>query len=207
LETAPAADVRIDGKPVRRAELKWDVPSAPTLVTADSVTFFAIDRSGKKALRVKDSESPRRLKFAGLEYFPIDRAWRIEARWEPFEKLRMMPVANILGQSSMELVAGKAVFERDGKKLELLAIDEGPDAPLFFVITDLTAGKETYGGGRHLYAERPKEGERTIVLDFNRAENPPCAFTPFSTCPVPPKENRLPFAVPVGEKTYRSVVD
>lgn len=207
LEVAPEADVRVDGKAVRTAELKWDVPSKPTLVEFGTVTFFAIDRAGKKALRVKDSESPRRLKFGGLDYFPIDPAWRIEARWEPFEKLRMMPGTNILGQTEMNLVAGKANFEREGRKLELIAIDEGPDAPLFFVIADATSGKETYGGGRHLYAARPKEGQRTIVLDFNLAENPPCAFTPFSTCPVPPKENRLPFAVRAGEKTYRSAVE
>jgi uncharacterized protein len=79
-------------------------------------------------------------------------------------------------------------------------MDEGPGAPLFFVLADATSGRETYGGGRHLYAERP-QGD-TIVLDFNRAENPPCAFTPYATCPVPPKENRLPFAVTAGEKTY-----
>ena len=206
VDAAPGADVRIDGEPARRAELKWDVPAKPTLVTTGTVSFFAIDRAGKKALRVKDSASPRRTQFAGLEYFPVDAAWRIEARWEPFEKLRMMPVANILGQTEMTLAAGRAVFERDGRKLELLAIDEGPDAPLFFVIADGTSGKETYGGGRHLYAARPPQGARTIVLDFNRAENPPCAFTPFSTCPVPPKENRLPFALRVGEKTYRDPV-
>jgi uncharacterized protein len=207
LEVAPNTDVHVDGQATRRAELKWDVPAKPTLVTSGTITFFAIDRAGKKALRVKDSESPARVKFAGLDYFPIDPMWRVEARWEPFGKLRMIPVVNILGQTEMNLVAGKAVFERDGKKIELTAIDEGPEAPLFFVISDATSGKETYGGGRHLYVARPKEGARTIVLDFNRAENPPCAFTRFSTCPVPPRENRLPFAVRAGEKTYRGGVD
>ncbi len=203
LEAAPPADVRVDGRSVPAAELKWDVPSTPTLVTAGTVSFFAIDRAGKKALRVRDSESPRRLRFPGLEYFPIDPAWRIVARWEPFEKLRMVPVVNILGQTEPTLVAGKASFAHAGTQVELIAIDEGPQAPLFFVISDATSGKETYGGGRHLYATRPREGERTIVLDFNRAENPPCALTPFSTCPVPPKENRLPFPIRAGEKTFR----
>ena len=205
----PVADagVAVEGQSVARAELKWNVPANPTLVTFGTVSFFALDRAGRKALRVKDSASPRRMQFAGLEYFPLDPSWRIEARWEPFEKLRMTPIANILGLTDMSLVAGKAVFEREGRKFELTAIDEGPEAPLFFVITDTTAGGETYGGGRHLYVERPKDGARTIVLDFNRAENPPCAFTPFSSCPVPPKENRLPFPVRAGEKTYRSRVD
>ncbi len=201
LDVAAGVAAQVDGREIKAVELKWDTAAPPTRVTVGTVTLFAIDRSGKKALRVKDSASVRRTRFAGLEYFPIDPSWRIKARWVAFEKSRMMPVANILGQQSPELVAGKAVFTRDGRTMELVAIDEGPDAPLFFVISDATSGKETYGGGRHLYAVRPT-GD-TIELDFNRAENPPCAFTPYSTCPVPPKENRLPFAVNVGEKTYR----
>jgi uncharacterized protein (DUF1684 family) len=93
------------------------------------------------------------------------------------------------------------VFERDGQKVELLPIDEGPGEPLFFVIADLTSGKETYAAARFVYADAPQNGR--VVLDFNRAQNPPCAFTPFATCPLPPKENRLPFAVTAGEKNYR----
>jgi uncharacterized protein (DUF1684 family) len=201
LEVAAGVDARVDDRRVDRVELKWDAPSAPTKVSFGTVTLFAIDRGGRKALRVKDSAAARRLQFSGLEYFPIDPAWRIEAKWMPFEKARLIPVKNILGQESPELVAGKAVFEHRGRKVELLAIDEGPGEPFFFVIADATSGRETYGGGRHLYAARPT-GD-TIILDFNRAENPPCAFTPYSTCPVPPKENQMPFAVAAGEKTYR----
>jgi uncharacterized protein len=160
-----------------------------------------IDRGGKKALRVKDSAADRRTHFLGLDYFPVDESWRIVARWVPFEKPRLLPITNLLGQTAPEPVPGKAVFERDGKTYELLPIDEGPGEPLFFVIADATSGKETYGGGRFLYADEPKDGQ--IVLDFNRAQNPPCAFTPFATCPLPPKENRLPFAVTAGEKHYR----
>jgi uncharacterized protein (DUF1684 family) len=118
-----------------------------------------------------------------------------------FEKSRQIPLTNILGQVSPALVPGKAVFEWEGKTYELLAIDEGPHEPLFFVISDATSGKETYAAARFIYAERAKDGK--IVLDFNRAENPPCAFTPFATCPLPPKENRLPFAVTAGERNYR----
>ena len=96
---------------------------------------------------------------------------------------------------------GKAVFTRDGHTFELLPIDEGPGEPLFFVVSDLTSGGETYGGGRFVYADAPKDGK--VILDFNRAENPPCAFTPFATCPLPPKENRMPLRVTAGEKDYR----
>lgn len=207
LEVATGADATIDGEKRRAAELKWQEPSKPTLVTAGAVTLFAVDRGGKKALRVKDSESPRRMHFVGLDYFPVDPAWRIEARWMPFEKSRLMPITTMIGQTGPEPIPGKAVFVRGGKTYELLPIDEGRNVPLFFVISDLTSGKETYGGCRFIYVPWPKEGQETIVLDFNLAENPPCAFTPFSTCPLPPKENRLPFAVKAGEKNYRGAHD
>jgi uncharacterized protein len=203
LQVAAHANVLVDGRAVRQAELRWSEPKTPTLVTFDTVTFFVVDRGGKKALRVKDSAAPTRTGFLGLDYFPVDPAWRIEAQWVPFEKSRLMPITTMLGQTGPELIPGKAVFVRDGKTYELLPIDEGPEAPLFFVISDATSGKETYPACRFIYVARPKEGETRIVLDFNHAENPPCAFTAFSACPLPPKENRLPFAVRAGEKNYR----
>jgi uncharacterized protein (DUF1684 family) len=201
LALADGVEARIGGRAVREAELKSADAGEPTIVTAGPVSLFVIDRGGRKALRVKNSAAERRTHFVGLDYFPIDQGWRIEARWEPFEKSRLLPIMNILGQVEPEPVPGKAVFEHDGKTVELLAIDEGPEEPLFFVISDATSGKETYAASRFLYAERPKDGK--IVLDFNRAQNPPCAFTPFATCPLPPKENRLAFAIAAGEKNYR----
>ncbi len=207
IDVARNADIKIDGEVKRTAELKWSEPRTPTLVTAGTVTLFAVERGGKKALRVKDSASKRRTEFLGLDYFPIDPKWRIEAKWEAFEKSRIMPISLMTGQTKPEPIPGKATFVRDGKTYELLPIDEGRDVPLFFVISDMTSGKETYGGCRFIYVPWPKEGADKIVLDFNLAENPPCAFTPFSTCPLPPKENRLPFAVNAGEKNYRGSHD
>ena len=196
-------DVRVNGTVTSAAELHLGAGAVtPTLVTVGSMSFFVIDRGGKKALRVKDSDADRRKHFAGIDYFPIDPTWRIEARWVAFERSRQIMTTNSEGRPSPALVPGKAVFERDGKQIELLAIDEGLTEPLLFVISDLTTGGETYAAARFLSVERPKDGA-TIVLDFNRAENPPCAFTPFAICPLPPKENRLPFAVKVGEKSYR----
>lgn len=204
LAMAAGVDAQVEGKPVRVAQLKpGEGKVKPTMVTVGTVSLFAIERGGKKALRVKDSASPRRTQFAGLDYFATDPGWRIEARWVAFEKSRMVPITNALGQTAPEPVPGKAVFERGGRTYELLPIDEGRDVPLFFVISDATSGKESYGAGRFLYVPWPTEGAKTIVLDFNLAENPPCAFTPFATCPLPPKENRLPFAVAAGEKNYR----
>lgn len=206
LQVAAGVAATIDGQVARSGELRVGVGAVkPTLVACGTLSFFVIERGGKMALRVKDSASKRRAHFAGLDYFPPDPAWRIGARWVAFEKSRMIPLTTRLGQTSPVLVPGKAVFEHAGKTYELLAIDEGPGEPLFFVIADATTGEETYGGARFVYAEAPKDG--TVVLDFNRAENPPCAFTPFATCPLPPKENRLPFAVTAGEKNYRGSHD
>jgi len=206
LVLAPEAGAKIDGEAVREGVLRTGEGKVmPTLVTCGTVSFFAIERGGKKALRVKDSAAERRAHFLGIDYFPADPAWRVTARWVAFEKSRQIPIVNILGQTSPGLVPGKAVFEREGKTYELLAIDDGPGEPLFFVISDATSGKETYAAARFIYADLPKDG--TVILDFNRAENPPCAFTPFATCPLPPKENRLPLAVTAGEKTYRGAHD
>ena len=196
----------IDGQRVPSAELTVRSGMVkPSLVTFGTMSFFALEAGARKALRVKDSESERRTGFVGLDYFPADPAWRVEARWEAFEKSRIIQVTDVLGQVSPALVPGKAVFERNGQRFELLAIDEGPGLPLFFVFADATSGKETYGACRFIYADLPKDG--IVVLDFNRAENPPCAFTPFAMCPLPPKGNRLPFAVNAGEKTYRGQHD
>ena len=195
------ADARIDGKPVLAGELRWRDGERPSVVATGTVSFFVIERGGKKALRVKDSASERRTHFLGLDYFPTDPAWRIEAKWVEFDEPRSIPITNILGQTEPAMVHGKAVFERDGQKFELLPIDAGPGEPLFFVISDATSGKETYAAARFVFADAPVEGK--VVLDFNRAQNPPCAFTPFATCPLPPKENRLTFAVNAGEKNYR----
>lgn len=196
----PGAEALVDGREVLRAKLNLGDERTPTQVTCGTLSFFLIERSGRKALRVKDSESPRRTGFKGLDYFPIDPTWRIEAQWVSFDHPREIMIANILGQQSPALIPGKAVFVRDGRMFELLPLIEGADEPLFFVISDLTSGKETYAAARFVYSEPPHDGK--LVLDFNEAVNPPCAFTPFATCPLPPKENRLPIAVTAGEKSY-----
>jgi len=201
LTIAPEADAQIDGKPLRSAELRPEEMGKPTLVTFGTMSFYALERGGKKALRVKDSAAKTRTHFLGLDYFPIDPSWRVEAQWVPFEKSRQIPITNMLGQATRALAPGKAVFQREGKTIELLVIDEGPNEPLFIVISDATSGHETYAAARFIYTARP-QGDK-IILDFNLAENPPCAFTTFSTCPLPPAPNRLPFAVNAGEKKYR----
>jgi len=202
----PAADVLVDGRQVLSAPLdEGGEGRNVTHVTSGTISFFVIDRGGRKALRVKDSASERRTHFAGIDYFPVDPTWKIEADWVPFDRPREVPIKNILGQEEPALVPGKAVFKRDGRTFELLPFIEGTDEPLFFVIADATSGKETYAAARFLDADPPRDGK--LVLDFNLARNPPCAFTPFATCPLPPNENRLPIAVTAGEKKYRREAD
>ena len=197
---AAGADATIDGTTARSAELDYK-GEKPTYVRAGTVNFYVMDRSGKLFLRVRDSESARRKNFSGLESWPVDPAWRIEATWVPFDPPRELKITNIIGLVEPTPNPGKAVFTHDGKSYELLAIDEGPGEDLFFVISDRTAGSETYEACRFFYAQRPVNGK--IILDFNKVYNPPCAFTPFATCPLPPKENFLPFPLRVGEKKYQ----
>lgn len=201
LAVAPGVEARVNGAPVRAVELGDGVHGKPVVVAVGTLSFHVIDRGGHKALRVKDSESARRKHFAGIDYFPTDPAWRIEAAWVAFEQPREVPISNILGQVENVRVPGKAVFTWDGHTIELLPMQDGPEDDLFFVISDLTSGEQTYGAARFLYAAPAKDGK--VVLDFNKAVNPPCAFTPFATCPLPPKENQLPIAVTAGEKNYR----
>ncbi len=193
----------VDGKAVHEADLVDDMhagDTGPSVVAFGSASFLVIERDGRKALRVKDSDAETRRHFAGLDYYPADPSWRIVADWVPFDPPHELEIGSVLGTINKEKVPGKAVFHRDGHTYELMPIQEEPDT-LFFVLADRTSGRETYGAARFLYADLPKDGK--VVLDFNRAYNPPCAFTPYATCPLAPPENRMDLAVTAGEKKYR----
>ncbi|MHB1056257.1 MAG: DUF1684 domain-containing protein [Rhodanobacter sp.] len=195
----------IDGKAIAEAVLVDDVhaaaDAAPTRVAFGSASFYVIDRDGRKGLRVKDSEAPTRKHFLGIDAFPIDPSWRIEATWVPAAPGETLEMGSVIGTIDKYPVPGKLEFTRDGKHFELLPVIEEPgDAQYFIVFADRTSGKETYGAARFLYIDPPKDGK--VVLDFNKAYNPPCAFTPFATCPLAPPENRLDMRVTAGEKKY-----
>ncbi|TAM62696.1 MAG: DUF1684 domain-containing protein, partial [Rhodanobacter sp.] len=161
----------IDGRPVNEAVLVDDVhasgDAAPTLVSFGTVNFHVIDRAGRKALRVKDSDAITRKDFSGIDYFPIDPSWRIVADWVPFDPLRTMEIGTAIGTIEKVAVPGKAVFQRDGHTCELLPYQEAPGGELFFVLADRTSGAETYGAARFLYAALPNGGK--LMLDFNQA--------------------------------------
>ena len=207
MRLALAADsaALIDGKPLREATLVDDVSAGsgtPTTVTFGSASFYAIDREGRKGLRIKDTEAATRKHFLGIDYFPIDPSWRIQAKWVPAAAGKTLEMGTVIGTVEKYPVPGTVEFARDGKTFEILPVIEVPgDAQYFVVFADRTSGKETYGAARFLYIDPPKDGK--VELDFNKAYNPPCAFTSFATCPLAPPENRLDVRVTAGEKNYR----
>ncbi|MGB8635594.1 MAG: DUF1684 domain-containing protein [Rhodanobacteraceae bacterium] len=191
----------INGEPVQKAPLLDDSHEHPTRVAFGDVSFYLISRGPKKGLRVKNPQAPSRVGFTGIDRFPVDKSWRIEARWVPFEPVHHLDVPTVIGTVEKYPVPGKLVFERDGKSFSMLPVIEVPgDKQLFVIFADRTSGKETYGAARFVYIDMPTDGK--AVIDFNKAYNPPCAFTPYATCPLAPPENRLDLRVTAGEKKY-----
>jgi len=196
---------RLEGKTVtfrqggQMRELKPDNPGPADLVTAGSLTMFIIERGGKYGIRVRDTKSPYRAKFHGIEHYPVDSQWNVSARWLPYEqpKQRNLPTV-IEGVTEVYDATGEVEFTLQGKTLRLEPVLSG--GRLFFIFRDLTTGKTTYPAGRFLYADLAKDG--VVKLDFNQSYNPPCAFTPYATCPLPLPQNRLAIAVEAGEKNY-----
>lgn len=193
----------VDGKPLAGpTALRSDEHAAePSVVALGSVSFFVISRNGRLAVRVKDSESPTRLGFKGVESFPADPSWRVIAKFEPYPEGKTLQVPTILGTVDTMKEPGAVVFEHGGQTYRLDTVLEEGETDLFLVFGDLTNRHETYGGGRFLYA-KPPGPDGTVMLDFNRAYNPPCVFTPYATCPLPPANNKLPVRIEAGEKMY-----
>jgi uncharacterized protein (DUF1684 family) len=161
------------------------------------VTLQIIDRGGRLGVRVKDMRSEARRTFKGLKWYPVNPALRVSARFVPAAKPTTIEVPSIIGVTERMPSPGAAELEIGGKTLRLIPVLEAGESRLFFVFRDATSSRTTYGGGRFLYADPPRDGK--IVLDFNQAYSPPCAFTPYATCPVPPAENRLPVSIEAGE--------
>lgn len=202
LEAGPAAAARVGGRVVAGpVTLKPDSAGEPDVVELGRLRLFVIERGGRFAIRLRDRESQARREFSGLRWFDVSEAYRIGARFVPYPKPKPVTVPNVLGRMETMPSPGYAEFAVQGQTVRLDGVLEEPDAKqLFFIFADATSGKETYRSGRFLYADMPS-GEK-VTLDFNRAYNPPCAFTAFATCPLPPKQNVLPVAIEAGEKTY-----
>lgn len=200
LTLADGVDAKIGDAESRSGVLAADASGAPTVVRFGNSSFMVIERSGRLALRVRDNDAATRKAFPGhMDNYAIDPAWRIEAKFEPHPPGTTIEIANIINTLEPMPNPGAVVFEKDGKTHRIEAVDEG-DGQLFLIFADRTSGKETYGAGRFLYAAPAVDGK--TIVDFNKAYNPPCVFTPYATCPLAPPENRLDLAVTAGEKNY-----
>jgi uncharacterized protein (DUF1684 family) len=199
----PSAPMTIDGQPVATpVQLNDDsAENGPAIVQMGTKRFNVIKRGPRFALRVKDSQAETRTQFVGLESYPIDPKWRVEARLEPYNPPKKIPILDITGMMSDSTSPGALVFTIDGKEYRLDPIVEEEGGDYFIIFKDETSRSETYPAGRYLYA-KPADANGKVIVDFNKAYNPPCAFTPFATCPLPPAQNRLPVRVEAGEKKY-----
>ena len=195
---APGVEAVARGSRVETLVLRSDADPSPDEVVVGALRLELIRRGDDFALRVRDPESPTRRAFAGVPSYGIERRWWIDARFEPRQPPAPVSLEDSDGRPQTYLSPGDAVFEVDGVtgRLQLLLDSDG--RRLFVLFGDATNRDETYGAGRFLYAPIPVNGR--VTLDFNKAFNPPCAFTSFASCPMPPTQNRLPFPIPAGEK-------
>jgi hypothetical protein len=199
---AAGVPVTLNGQPARETELRPDTEPKYDVLAVGRVKFFIIKRDDKLAVRVKDNDSVIRRQFTGLHWFPVDAAWRIQAKYVPWDKPRAVMFNSTNGVHETDQSPGYVAFQHEGKEYRLEpVIDEGE---LWFIMRDATSGKTTYGASRFLYADLPKDLTKpgTVEIDFNKAENPPCVFTNYATCPLPPPQNRLSLAVTAGEQMY-----
>jgi uncharacterized protein (DUF1684 family) len=192
-------DLKVNDSTVKRIILQNDLTGKPTIVSYGKYRWFIIKRGDKFALRVRNLDAPLLHEFKGIERFPVNDEWRIVADFIPYNPPKEIEIPSIIGIPEKEISPGKLRFFIKGKTFELEAIDSGDK--LFFVFADETNGDETYGAGRFLYIDKPDSNNK-VILDFNKAYNPPCAFTKYATCPLPTPENYLKIRVTAGEKKY-----
>lgn len=190
--------VTIDGAQTREAVLRPDTdPKGASQVKLGTVSFFVIERSGSYAIRIRDSENPARLSFEGRRWFPVDSTAVVSGVFHPHEAPRKLEIVTSAGNIQVMTNPGFVEFALNGQTHRLEAFEASGDQ-IWFVFKDATSGRSTYGAGRFLYASL--SADSTVVLDFNRAYHPPCAFTHFAACPLAPKGNTLPVEVLAGER-------
>ena len=197
---APEGLAADGGRVTAPIPLRTDATDEPTELALGRFRLYLVERGGRVAARVRDRENAARFRLGPIPSFPVDPAWRLDARFEPYDPPRRMEVPSVVGTVENEIVPGEVVFEAGGREFRLEPVLERGETDYWIVFGDRTNGVETYGGGRFVYAPPPSSGR--TVLDFNKAYNPPCVFTPYSTCPLPVPSNRLPIRIEAGEKIY-----
>lgn len=199
LRVADGVTVNVGTEAVRTHEMRFDGEKQPAPFVVGLLKLSIIKRGERYGLRVKDKNNQPLREFKGLEWFPASESYRVVATFIPDAQPKEMIIMNVLGDELKMKSPGVLSFQLNGRTHQLRPVMEN-DEKLFIIFRDQTAGKTSYGAGRFLYADLPKDGK--VILDFNRAENPPCAFTPYATCPLPPRANFLPIAIPAGERAF-----
>ena len=197
----PGTSAKIEGKHASATQLQPDTTGKPTVLEMGSLRMFVISRGTRLGIRVRDLNSAAARDYKGPVFFPLDLSYKVMASFAASDGKKTVDVPNVLGDVTPTPSPGEVHFKINGQDLTLTALSGDPEHGLSFVISDLTSKTETYPGGRFLDTDPVVGGK--VVLDFNRAYNPPCAVTPYATCPLAPKENRLPVAVNAGEKYDR----
>lgn len=200
LEAAPKVDITRNGKPFRSGVVFHPDSSRMKPLEHGTLKWFIIKRDNRYGIRLRDLAHPDLEQFKGIGRFPVDPAYRVTADFKPADAGHTIPIVNVLGQTIDTKSPGTLYFSLNGQRVSLDVIDDG-GKELFIIFSDLTNTKETYGAGRYLYAD-PPGADGKVILDFNKAYNPPCAFTVFATCPIPPAQNRLDMRVEAGELNY-----
>jgi uncharacterized protein (DUF1684 family) len=199
LRAAPGAEFNLGDETVTERQLRDDMTDEPDVVSVGRLTFHILRRGDRFGVRVKDPEHPRLKEFRGLTFYPLNPDYRFDAVFKPYDEPREVEVTTVLGTSTTLLAPGRVEFTLDGRihTLQPLVSEPG-ETELWLIFKDQTSGKETYGF-RYMYADL---ADGRVDLDFNRAYNPPCAFSPYATCPLPPRENRLEVRIEAGELAY-----
>ena len=197
--------VNINDAPLTHADLVADTEGEPTILTSGTLSLNVIFRESY-ALRIKDSKAKALQNFKGVVSYPISESWRIDGRFIPAVEGAVMEITNVLGQLYESPVFGTFEFDMDGKTYSLLGLGSKDSENLWFIFADRTTGHGTYGAGRYLYSDGMPENDH-LTVDFNKAYNPPCAFNPYSTCPIPPQRNRMDLLVLAGEKDFHPESD
>ncbi len=191
--------VTVAGKNVNNIILDNDMTGNPTIMANGSFKWFIIQRGDKFGIRLRNLNAPLAKDFPGIETYDIDKSWRVTATFDKYLHPEIIKVPSIIGTVELDTVYGHLSFNKDGKVYSLVPIVEGDS--YFIIFADETNGEETYGAGRFLYTSLPDSAGK-VILDFNKAYNPPCAFTKYATCPLPPKDNYLHLKVTAGEKKF-----
>ena len=199
---APDVRAMVDGKLVPSAKLEADISGHPTMVEMGNLKFEVIQRGDRVGIRLWDKERAEAREYRGGTFFPLSSRYRTTASWVAYDKPRMIQVPNVLGDSNEMPAPGEIVAQIGGQAIRLVAVSGDPAKGFFLVFSDPTRKSETYPAGRFLETGPVKDGK--VALDFNYAYNPPCALTPYATCPLPPRQNQLTVPILAGEKYDRS---